>query len=201
MSYPTTLLIAILAIASFASSALSDALQLDWQAVGAGQWWRLWTGHVTHYGLSHLFWDWLMFVVLSSACERRHPRFYAGILAAMMLGVSLAVGAFCTGIEVYRGLSGIDSGLFVWFVLDRSRDAWRARNLESSIDQRWIAFAWIIPLVGLIGKLIYEAVSGNTLFVNSDTFRPLVEAHLAGAVLGVISWKLAANDSIEPSPP
>lgn len=185
--YPTTIIVAALAVAAFAFPSLTDAWQLDWRAIGNGQWWRLLTGHATHYGASHLFWDLLMFVVLSLACEaacgaarERACRVrYALRLTIMMLGVSAGVGLFCKDIAIYRGLSGIDTGLFVWFVIDQARDAWQ-------LAKRTVAIAWVIPLIGLIGKLVYEAATGDTLFVESGSFRPLVEAHLAGAVMGLM---------------
>ena len=180
--YPVTIAIAVLALLAFASPMLTAWLQLDFTAVADGQWWRMFTGHLTHFGGHHLFWDLLMFVVLSAACERQHRRHFGIATVFMMAGISLGIWVFCDDITVYRGLSGLDTGLFVWFVSDQCRQSFRQRD-------RVTMLLWLAPLAGLVGKLLFEAITGQTLFVDSSTFKPLVEAHLAGAVLGgVLSY-------------
>ncbi len=176
-NYPVTIAIAAIALLAHASPAISTWLQLDFAAVGDGQWWRVLTGHVTHFGAHHLFWDLLMFVVLSAACEHNHRRHFGLATLVMMAGISMAIRLFCDDISIYRGLSGLDTGLFVWFIGDQCRQSLRQR-------ERLTTLLWLAPLVGLISKLVFEAATGQTMFVDSSTFEPLVEAHLAGAALG-----------------
>ncbi|EMI21749.1 hypothetical protein RMSM_01323 [Rhodopirellula maiorica SM1] len=45
---------------------------------------------------------------------------------------------------------------------------------------------WSVTGLLLVGKLFYEYTTGEILFVNADGFKPLVESHLSGAVLGAI---------------
>ncbi|WP_068141380.1 rhombosortase [Roseimaritima ulvae] len=175
--YPITIATAAFALLAFASPTLTAWLQLDFAAVADGQWWRIITGHMTHFGGHHLFWDLLMFVVLSAACERQHRRHFGIATLLMMAGISLAIRFFCDDIAVYRGLSGLDTGLFVWFVSDQCRQSLRQCD-------RLATLLWLAPLIGLVGKLLFEAITGQTLFVDSSTFEPLVEAHLAGAAIG-----------------
>jgi rhomboid family GlyGly-CTERM serine protease len=148
--------------------------------VETGQWWRIWTGHLTHYDVDHLFWDLLMFVVLGAACERKHSRLFAPAIVLMIAGISTAIGLVCEGVTVYRGLSSLDTALFVWFLADQVRHA-----LVVDRD-RMSAALWLVPAAGLVGKLLYEATTGQTLFVEATTFTPLVEAHLAGVVAGLL---------------
>ncbi len=178
-SYPITIIIAVVASLALAVPGLSNWLQLDFSAVADGQWWRVWTGHLTHYDGQHLFWDLLMFVVLGAACEKENPRQFAAAIALMAAGITVAIGLFCHDITVYRGLSGVDTGLFVWFVGDQCRRSWIAK-------ERVAATIWIVSCLALIGKLIFEAMTGKTLFVEASTFTPLVESHLAGAVIGLM---------------
>ena len=173
-----TLAIAAAAVAASIVPALTDVWALDFAELADGQWWRIWSGHWTHYDGNHLFWDLLMFVALSSACESRHPRIFLPAILAMMALVTFAVRVTCPDVTQYRGLSGIDTGLFVWFVADRARDAWRSHDQTK-------ASLWLLPCFALVGKLIYEATTGNTLFVDSTNFSPLVESHLAGAGAGL----------------
>jgi len=177
-AYRCTLAIAVAAVASWALPTLASDWTLHFERLADGQWWRLWTGHCTHYDTSHLFWDLLMFVVLGAACERRHQGTFAAVLAAMMGTLGFAIWLWCPDVTQYRGLSGLDTGLFVWFVSDRIRDSWQA-------CEPLVSGAWLALCIGLIGKLLFEATTGQTLFVDSTNFQPLVESHLAGAVCGL----------------
>jgi rhomboid family GlyGly-CTERM serine protease len=181
--YPLTLTITCFAILTALSPQLTHHFQLDFDLVREGQWWRLITGHFTHHGFSHLFWDLIMFVVLSTACEHRHRKLYPYCIGASLLLISTAIAVCCPTMQTYRGLSGIDTGLFVWFILDQVQSSRRANN-------RPVAIVSLFAVTGLFVKLIYELNTGNTLFVESDTFVPLVESHLAGATTGLASFAL-----------
>jgi rhomboid family GlyGly-CTERM serine protease len=178
-TYPVTILISLVALLAWANPTLSQWLELDYSLVSSGQWWRIWTGHLTHYDGTHLFWDLLMFAVLGAACERGHPRLFVPAVAVIIAGITVAIGLCCEEISVYRGLSGLDTGLFVWFVADQCRRCCTDRDPVAAI-------IWLFPVVGLIGKLVFEAATGQTLFVDSSTFTPLVESHLAGAAIGLM---------------
>lgn len=187
-TYRFTILVSAISLVAWAVPSLAEWLVLDFRLVGEGQWWRIWTGHVTHYDGNHLFYDLLMFAVLGAACERAHRKRFGFALVAMMMGVSIAIFWWCEGIAVYRGLSGIDTGFFVWLVADQSRQCWSERRRVFSI-------AWAGAVVALLGKLAFEAATGETLFVDSTGFTPLVESHLAGAGLGLIAHAWLRFDS------
>lgn len=186
--FPITIAVSALALLAYAVPSLAQAWQLDFAMVGDGQWWRIWTGHLTHYEGNHLLWDLLMFSVLGAACERAHPRSFAAALAIMMGGISAAIAVFCSEIAVYRGLSGLDTGLFVWFAADQIRQSIRQSD-------QLVAALWLVPCVGLIGKLLIEWATGQTLFVDSTDFKPLVESHLAGVVIGILCYFDASASS------
>jgi rhomboid family GlyGly-CTERM serine protease len=188
--YRVTLLISLLAVLAWACPLLTDAMQLDYTLVAGGQWWRIWTGHLTHYDGGHLAWDLLMFAVLAAACEREHPRWFAIFLIMLMAGVTVVIAIGCPDVRVYRGLSGLDTGLFVWLVADQCRRCWKDRD-------HLAAAIWLAIVGGLIGKLIYEATTGQTLFVDSSNFRPLVQSHLAGALFGSVCALLGHCDPIK----
>jgi rhomboid family GlyGly-CTERM serine protease len=177
--YPVTILVALVAGLAWVSPGLSGWLELDFGLVRSGQWWRIWTGHLTHYDGNHLFWDLLMFVVLGAVCEDVHRHRFAIGMTIMMAGIAGVVAFWSSDVHLYRGLSGIDTGLFVWFVSDQFVRCWRQKD-------RRTAMAWFASVAGLLGKLGYEATTGQTLFVDSANFTPLVESHLAGAALGLL---------------
>ncbi|MEM8666130.1 MAG: rhombosortase [Planctomycetota bacterium] len=178
-NYPSTLVVTTLALLVWAVPSLGSLLETNFALIGEGQWWRIWTGHLVHFDGGHLFWDLMMFVALGSVCERQHPRLFPIAWFVLATGVTLGLAMFCDGIGSYRGLSGIDTGLFVWLASERV--------FRSCIDrERVTAFAWLLALIGLTGKLVFETVTGQTLFVDSSGFTPLVEAHLAGVMFGFI---------------
>ena len=184
-----TTVISAIAILAYVVPNLAVGLQLDFASVAAGQWWRLLTGHLTHYGGQLLFWDLLMFVVLGIACERRHPRLFGILIIVMALGISTALIFVCRDVSGYRGLSGIDTGLFVWFIGDQIRQSLAGRD-------RMFAFFWTATGTLLVGKLLFEYVTGDVLFVDADGFKPLVESNLVGAAFGALfaaAGSLAGN--------
>jgi rhomboid family GlyGly-CTERM serine protease len=177
--YPVTITVSLLALLIHFVPALNEFFQLDFDAVAGGQVWRIWTGHLSHFDSQHLFWDLLMFIGLSGACEKCAPRQIAAAVLLMGGAISMTVRLFCPEVAFYRGLSGIDTGLFVWFA---------GMQLFDALDQRDATggLLWAAPFLALIGKLVYEAATGQTLFVDSDGFAPLVEAHLAGVAIGML---------------
>ena len=177
--FPVTITLSLLALLIHFVPSLNACLQLDFDLVSDGQWWRIWTGHLTHFGSKHLFWDLLMFTGLAGACEQARPRQLFPALVVMAGVISLAVQWFCADVATYRGLSGIDTGLFVWYAGLRLIAAVNRRDVSASV-------LWAFPSVGLVGKLLYEAATGQTLFVDSSGFVPLVQAHLAGVVIGLL---------------
>ena len=100
-------------------------LQYDRPAIANGQAWRLFTGHLTHWNLDHLVWDVVVLAVLGAWCER------TGLARIMMISmivsaaaISMALWFLKTGIEQYRGLSGIDSTLFMMLTILWLRREW-----------------------------------------------------------------------------
>ena len=196
-SFRVTILVSLVTLlVGFFPSWLS-LMEMDFAAVVDGQWWRLFTGHVTHFGSQHLFWDLLMFVILSSLCESQHRKHYGLLLMMVSLVVSATVMLACDHVSSYRGLSGIDTGLFVWFVGDQFR-------ISRKASDKAFAIFWGSLGVLLIGKLCFEAITGDLLFVQVDGFKPLVESHVSGGVAGALAlilavlWKsdtLAARDA------
>ena len=176
---PFTFSIAAIAILAHFIGPLRNALELDRVLVWQGQWWRIWTGHITHFSAEHLFWDLGMFVVLGVLCERGRVRAFAMMMFAMSMVVSLVVGWTHPELTVYRGLSGLDTGLFTWFIIDQV-----IANLKCG--NRRYAVLWFAGVLALLAKLVYEIGTGTTLFVDAGEFVPLVEAHLAGALVGMI---------------
>jgi rhomboid family GlyGly-CTERM serine protease len=176
-----TIALTLIAVVLFASSSMTEWLQFDRIAVSQGEWWRVLTGHLTHWNADHLFWDAIMFAAIGIFCERKNATRFLVCTAGSMLAISAALWVIIPDMEFYRGLSGVDSALFILAVTFVLREAYSQRE--------WRSMAVAIALgAGFCGKVAFEAVTGMTLFVDSSAagFTPIPLAHGVGAIVGVI---------------
>jgi len=178
---PVTAVIAAAALATAAIPGLAATIQFDRAAIAAGDAWRLVTCHLTHWNGEHLLWDLLMFVVLGAICEWRNPRQMRLCVAISAVAVAMSVLWAFPGIQLYRGLSGIDTALFTLLAIDLLYEAWRDRNPLQAMCTGGL-------LLALTAKIAYEAIGGQTIFVEQDAadFVPLVWDHVAGAAAGIV---------------
>jgi rhomboid family GlyGly-CTERM serine protease len=175
-------LLAILCFALHGREEWIASLELDRAALAAGELWRLFTAHLTHYSLEHLVLDVLAFLVLGIACESREPRRARWTLAASALVISVGVLLLDPGMQRYRGLSGLDSALFALLFTSLLRDHDRRGKARLLL--------WIPGLL-FLAKIGYEAVMGTAVFLDSSAagFAPAPLAHLLGAACGlVLGW-------------
>ncbi len=161
------------------SPKLVSLLQFNRTAVIQGELWRIFTGHLTHWSGSQLFWDMLVFSVLGAVIERLGRGRMLLFLAAGSLVISVLVFAFLPGISLYRGLSGLDSGLFMLLLLLLYRKNTTGSNILHKAP-------YILAGLLFAGKTIIEVTTGCTLFVQSSgLFIPVPLAHLGGAAAGM----------------
>ena len=97
-------------------TSLRDALEYDRDRFLAGQVWRLFSWHWTHWSSSHLFWDVGVFAVMAAFCETAGRRAFLATMLLSTLAVSVAVFIVYPELAACRGLSGIDSALFCFLV-------------------------------------------------------------------------------------
>jgi rhomboid family GlyGly-CTERM serine protease len=173
-------MLCVLALAAF-PAVPAELLQYDRSAIRAGEWWRLLTGHLTHWSFDHLAWDVATFAVLGFFCERRsRRRFLTCVLGSSAL-ISAAVWLLRPDLAHYRGLSGIDSALFVLLATTLLRAALRTRD-------HLTALATTAGLAASAAKTTWELATGAALFVNASSagFEPLPLAHLIGGAAGLL---------------
>ena len=184
-----SLLIALATVAIGFLEPLARNLQYDPAAIASGELWRVVTCHLTHWSLDHLFWDVLVFVVAGAICEQENRSRFLACLGISAVTIPLVVWTVQPDLDFYRGLSGIDSALFILMSVTALGDAIRRRDLG------W-AIAVGLLSIGFIGKTIYEFATGHTLFVDSQTvgMTPVVLAHVVGAVIGVATATLGRTD-------
>lgn len=150
-------------------------------AVEAGQWYRLFTCHLTHFSLDHLLWDVIAFAILGAICARRMPGRLMACLALAAITIPVAVHLFQPKLQTYRGLSGLDSAMFGLLAVSLLRDHWHHRHQ--------VAFAATFTLCcAFAAKLAIECATGSAIFVQSADagFVPVPLVHLVGAAVGAI---------------
>jgi rhomboid family GlyGly-CTERM serine protease len=166
-------------------------LQYDRQALAAGEWWRAVTGHWTHWSWDHLIWDALVFTGLGAACERYGRKKLMAFLIGSVLLVPAVVWVFLPDMNIYRGLSGLDAGLFIMLAF--------LMTGESIREGHWSGVAVLsLASAAFLAKVGYEMTYGRAVFVRTDgLFTPVPIAHLAGAAVGALAALLISSSGSE----
>jgi rhomboid family GlyGly-CTERM serine protease len=163
----------LLPLIPFACPGASGTMEFDRDAVARGDVWRLVTCHWPHWSTDLLIYSDGAFALLSVACWRVSPRRVGSCVAASAVSVGLAVWLL-TPLRTYRGLSGIDSALFVMLGVGLCR--------EGVVGRRWV----VALLACFALKLAFEFATGRAVFVAVDGMVPVPVAHLVGAATGAV---------------
>jgi rhomboid family GlyGly-CTERM serine protease len=164
------------------SSGLSARLSLLPGAVYQGEIWRLWTGHLTHFGRAHAVGDIAAFAVWAAALELGWNR---RMLAQSLLGAGLLVAALVlatspSAIE-YRGLSAIDCALVAELITLGVADARQRRRPV-------LLFALTLWAAGLVAKTVFELLQGHAVLAPDlgHGVALLPTAHIFGITAGIV---------------
>jgi rhomboid family GlyGly-CTERM serine protease len=162
---------------------LGGQMGFDRSAINLGEYWRLVTGHLAHWNADHMAWDVFMFALLGTMIERRNRLGLVATLLSSVAAISAAVWFGHAGVQQYRGLSGIDSALFTFGMLNSYDEARRAKQSNACRALTAMAMAFV-------GKILWELATGSTLFVDSSAagFTPLPLVHAVGGCVGVLTW-------------
>lgn len=174
----TLLLFLIAAVLQWLPGA-REFFEYDASAIRHGEIWRMATGHWTHFSPEHFAWDALVFLGLGAACERRDRRIFLACVFFSAIGISTALLIAMPAMASYRGLSGIDSALFMLVA---------AATLVRSVPERdWPLLAAALAfLAGFLFKTGYEFATRETIFLkDSAQMIPVPLAHLVGAAIGL----------------
>ena len=176
-----TLLLAAVAIGLQFSPSMCGPLQYDRAAIQGGEWWRVITCHLTHTSFDHLVWDVGTLLLLGWLCELENRRRWAICVGLSAIGIPAAIWWLLPELQTYRGLSGIDSALFVLVAVNVLLRSLREESRTSAVVAGLL-------LTGFVAKTCYELATGVTLFVDSVTagMTPIPLAHVVGAVVGLV---------------
>ena len=112
---------------------------LDRDALANGEVWRLWTGHLAHFSVSHLLVDAFVFALLAMALRRAGE---SSLGRGLWLGgAALSVSLLCSDAELarYGGLSGLNA-----LLLGRLAGRW----FHAGGQQRILGLALLAVTVG-----------------------------------------------------
>ncbi|HEY0969297.1 MAG TPA: rhombosortase [Opitutaceae bacterium] len=182
-SYPP--LFAVIVIAAFViqlNPAWRGGLIYDRAAIGTGEIWRLWTGHLVHFGWAHAVADVGLLLILGHALGRTHACFSRLAFAVMPLFISLCLYVFEPGMARYAGLSALDLGMLLYLAGCGWQRNWR--------DWFWPAIlAVYVAELGL--EIARGGEGGGMIRFDDPSVRVATSAHLAGAAYAVIAWLVA----------
>lgn len=164
---------------AFLHAGVAGLLQYDRPAIANGEVWRWLLGHLTHWSADQLFWDLATFFALGVACERRSCGRFAATIALSATAIPAALWWAQPDLELYRGLSGVDSALFALLVVTVVTDELRA-------GRRFLPAVAALFAAAFALKVGIEAWTGETVFVaaRSAGFSVVPLAHVVGAAVG-----------------
>jgi len=162
--------------------AFAGVLEFSHEAFARGEIWRLWTGHLTHFGAAHLRWDVFALLLLGPMAEMKSRRDWVVAVVVSAPVVVLAVWWLQPQFAVYRGLSGIDCVAYGVVAGHLLREGWRER------ERGRFSFALgVAACGGALAKCGFELVAGRAFFVGAtDAFVATPLAHFVGVLAGVL---------------
>lgn len=157
---------------------LRPVLLYDRAGLAAGEFWRLWTGHLVHFGWPHFFVDAGLLAILGWSGERPYPSFTRWGLLLMPPFISAVIWWFDPTMERYGGLSALNLGLLLYV----AAQGWR-RN--------WTDWFWPAVIAIYVGELALEYYrgghGGGAIRFDDASIRVATGAHLASAVYAVLA--------------
>jgi rhomboid family GlyGly-CTERM serine protease len=174
-----TALVALAALITYSSAQLSGILVYQRSLIFSGQIWRTWTGHIVHFGPSHLLWDLAVFLPAGCWLERLQPRSARWLYLLCPPLISAVLLAFDPTLERYAGLSGLAMGTLVLLA---------AVQLQNKKESPWL---WLGVLLLVAAKLVLELRQGAPLLVSDfANIRNVPLAHFGGIGCGLFCWLL-----------
>ena len=156
------------------------------EAIAAGEWWRLWTGHLTHYTLSQLIADSGLVALLGLVVQRFiSPALLSLSIVIALPLMSLLLFWLLPELASYRGASGLAAMLWLLAGLQMILSA------RPGSTQFWLG---VLFLMILAGKLIGEAFALFPAFSDLPAGVVVVwQVHLFGTVIGCAVCLLSAR--------
>ncbi|MFT3867430.1 MAG: rhombosortase [Nibricoccus sp.] len=185
------LYLAICVVATFAVAipSIRPALVYNRAAIAQGELWRIWTGHLVHFGWPHGLADGSLFVLIGWALERTQKKFSHWSLLIQPVIISAALFWFDPKMNIYGGLSGLNVGLLVFLACR----GWH----KDRLDWFWPAIL-LIHVVEIFLEIRNQGHGGGAIRFDDSSIRVATIAHIGGALYGVASWGVLALQRQKP---
>jgi rhomboid family GlyGly-CTERM serine protease len=173
----TFILVSLVALLFQCVPAWRPVLLYDHAAIAHGQWWRLWTGHLVHFGWPHFMADGGLFLILGFML-RTQGRLFPLVLLVLPAVISAAVYFFDPGMARYGGLSAVDLALLLFV----AGQGWQ---------HNWKDWFWPAVLVIYVGEIIFESVigqgrGGGLIRFDDPGIHVATSAHIAAAACALL---------------
>jgi rhomboid family GlyGly-CTERM serine protease len=177
-----TVLITVAALITSAYAHLADVLIFQRSLIFSGQIWRTWTGHIVHFGPTHLAWDLAVFLPAGVWLENLRPRCARWLYLLCPVIISVLLLTFDPTLERYAGLSGLAIGTLVLLAVVQ---------LTNKNESPWL---WLGVLVLVVAKLGIEIRQGAPLLVSDfANIRNVPLAHFGGVGCGLLCWLIVGR--------
>ena len=155
-------------------------LVCDRDAILAGEWWRIWTGHLVHFGWPHFVADAGLFLILGRLLERPHPVISRLALVVMPVVICATIFWLDPAMTRYGGLSAVNFGLLLFL----AANGWQ---------KNWVDWFWPAVLAIYVGEVVLETVYGNghgggMIQFDDPSVRVGTAAHIGGGACGILAW-------------
>ena len=168
-------LVLLVALASLVIQFFPDwraTLLYDRAAIAHGELWRIWTGHLVHFGWAHLFVDAGLLLIVGWIAENQHAWFLRLGLVLMPAFISGCMFWLEPGLARYGGLSAFNLGVLLYI----AAQGWR---------RDWTDWFWPAVIAIYIGELLYEyyrgGQGGGAIRFDDPGVSVATGAHLAAA--------------------
>jgi rhomboid family GlyGly-CTERM serine protease len=155
-----------------------SSLLYERSAVADGQWWRLWTGHLVHFGWPHFVADTGLFLILGFILGKTQSPWFPPALVLLPLVIAAAVYFFAPDMSRYGGLSAVDLALLLFV----AGQGWQ---------HNWKDWFWPAVLAIYVGEIVLESVvghgrGGGMIRFDDPDIHVATSAHIAAAVCAAL---------------
>lgn len=171
-------LIVLMLCFSMVGTQLEILLEFNREKILQGEYWRLITSNLVHYGVAHVLMNIAAFIIISfTLLKELSLKPYIVLLLICAIAVNLGTLLFNPELNFYRGFSGALHGLIV------------AGLLLNSFRNRWLSYVCVLLV---FAKIIHEHQAdfqANELQALLPV-KVAVDSHLYGAIAGLIFFGL-----------
>ncbi len=171
-------LVALAALVFQSHGGWRACLLYDRTAIIDGQWWRLWTGHLVHFGWPHFVADTGLFLILGFILGKTQSWLFPVVLLLLPAVISAAMYFCAPGMSRYGGLSAVDLTLLLFV----AGQGWQ---------HNWKDWFWPAVLAIYVGEIVLESTvghgqGGGMIRFDDPEIHVATSAHLAAAACALL---------------